>query len=237
MKKLLLLALLALSACHRGGGSGDVNFSEVSGPVLTKFRDEDRTFSLDLKASIGTKHGEVPDWYKICGATTDNDREMKDALLSISFEFKKGLNDVDVTASCKNPEGGKNLSKLYNFKYRGKAVDEDNLLIGMDLNGKVAEGRWDKDRDRERRGNLLEFFSQASWIYLGSKNEILGISQLARNGYRAGDKVKDLPLANQSDFEEAKGFISEDKGKENRDDGYDIAKDVPGILLVLKEQE
>ncbi len=158
---------------------------------------------------------------------------MAGTLNEIRFAFKKGSNNLEVSLDCKNPEGGdESIFKQYNFKYRGKA-DADDLRIGIDLNGEKAEGRWDDTR----RGNLLEFFSQASWLYLKSPQnnwEIIGINQLASNGYSG----KIIPMVTKSDFIEARGNMANEKGQDRQQtpDGYNVAEDVPGILLVLTEE-
>jgi hypothetical protein len=205
--------------------------------VIKDFRSADMNFDVTLPAAVdvknratdktlGTDHGEAPDWNALCGIKGAKRHELEEAVGTMSLEFAKDHKAVKVILDCNRGGGGK---KSYDLGYGAKELPNDALLITIDLKGQAVNG----DMDRPgRTGNLLEFFSKANVLYSKKKNAIIFISQLGNLGHRIGNPI--LPLKEEKEFDDAINYARTTGG------GYEIAsengKNVGAISLILDKR-
>lgn len=196
-----------------------------SSAALTAFMSADQEFKVTIKnesnseANMGHTHRESPNFAIIC-RLNGNYRGLKDSISKFTLKFLKDSDKVELILDC---DGASTGQQKYLLAYNARVVDGKNLVITLDLNGKEAIGQW----NTTRTGNLLEFFSKADWIYLKDNNEIIGVIQLAKNGYRTEPTI---PLTNEAEFTGARTYITDSS---SNNPGYNVGPNTGGMVFTM----
>lgn len=191
----------------------DLNKSDTA-ELVKDFKSAERTFY------INNFEDKRFDWTLLCS----NDVSAKTIIQII---FKPNSNNGEITLSCAKDEVDfKSLSN--DFIYDIIKTDDESLVLNVNWQARGAGGIINENEASPKGLALLKMakvFSKADWLYSKNSDQLVGFSQLGKNGI--GEYPTTI-LDNHEKFINALNYQKNDKNN--------IAPNVPAISFIFNQR-